>query len=975
MKINLNSIRIREINSKDLKNDDSGLWFRKTKHMEYDAFLNPSLDILEFRRMSKNKDVIFSMGDIDYTDVFINVIINKDTPIDIYKYGLYEKDGEKITYYVEYKRSGSAAKNGKHLFIMKEFHEHMMNWTWMNRPPVFDNIQMSYVERKAYETLVNSTIKDVVVIDPKDILVLDDIKHFFMTNAALIGINSMNEPTLNRCVTEVENIVTDGECLIDYSVFGTMNNGMMLLRNFFFKSCGFRTDIQGYYKEIYGEEYETAEITDCWGFPIKVKNIKMIVTKSSFKLFKFNKYFTINQPEERMHQMEISKENNAVKKIPGFEYERDELLEIDDSFVGSSIDASVGEGFDLFSEWIDWVRRNDCIFGVVKNEEEHKENRKFTYQMINSMDFSEQDIENMLREDIEKYIELKTDDDAYEKYIGAGKDTGTDPTYTEYFLMKMVEKNPKFRQTKVYKDKKDKCLRAYLQRLYEGKITINANYRTLCSMPWELLQYSVYRDVEKIKPILQKNEVCILDIPEGEEVVLCRNPHTCASNVVYARNKIPEEIKKWFHFDRKNHKCNIVVISPWEWDVMAALNGADFDSDEVLCIREEIVIEKAKELMQNEIISSVPHEVKDDFNKKIEHYINDYENQRATDISLSNNKIGLISNYVQALNSYYWHSKRAVSSRASEPETLYDDIQILSVLTGLEIDKAKHVYQFDAGTIARKLVEKHIDYNAQKPRFMTFYSTSSKNKDDNTDWLECPMDYLAKKLFNLGETEERLSNHTNVSTVQLNELFDYEDCKGYDAKKVDAVLEKMESCIRLIRRYNINKKNLEWEENAGRKEETLMETQKLMNKNKIKLKDLKRILYIIFTKDVIDQMKNKNIKKGFIVALKVNNEHEYEYLLKDDRYKEVLANSDKQINYKKYKTLFEQFLEEKPMAVDDLLEFGKKIKKEKNEINLAYVIQTLNEKRKYGAVRDQQLMSLSLIYSVWPHMLEQCLKE
>ena len=34
MKINLNSIRIREINSKDLKNDDSGLWFRKTKHME-----------------------------------------------------------------------------------------------------------------------------------------------------------------------------------------------------------------------------------------------------------------------------------------------------------------------------------------------------------------------------------------------------------------------------------------------------------------------------------------------------------------------------------------------------------------------------------------------------------------------------------------------------------------------------------------------------------------------------------------------------------------------------------------------------------------------------------------------------------------------------------------------------------------------------------------------------------------------------
>ena len=101
------------------------------------------------------------------------------------------------------------------------------------------------------------------------------------------------ELDINRCEDSVENNLFDGECLIDESVFKEekIDAGMILLRNFFFKSCGFRTDIQGYYKQIWGEQYEQAEITDCFGNNLEVKKIKMIVTKSSFKLFKFRKYF------------------------------------------------------------------------------------------------------------------------------------------------------------------------------------------------------------------------------------------------------------------------------------------------------------------------------------------------------------------------------------------------------------------------------------------------------------------------------------------------------------------------------------------------------------------------------------------------------------------------------------------------------------------------------------------------------------
>ncbi|MDD6805977.1 MAG: hypothetical protein PUD77_06900 [Clostridiales bacterium] len=983
MSINLSYIRIREIEEKELKEDKDGLRF-DGKQPRYSALLNPSLDILEFRRLAKEREkvtgekIIFSRGTVEYTDVFISVSLSSNTPTQLYESGFCEwKDGQSV-HYLEYKRSGSAAKNGKHLFIREDFYAPMMRWTWMGKPPIHHNIRMSYVERKAYEALVNSSIKDIVTIDPESILVLQDLEHSFVTNAAMVETDSEGKIALHRQPVTWTNMVTDGECLIDDSVFGSADCGMMLLRNFFFKSCGFRTDIQGYYRTVFGNRYETATVEDCFGFPIPVKNIRMIVSLSSLKLFKFQKYFAMDEPMEQMksafHSPMKLQNHKSSANDPQMQQRYEVVQEDHTDFLQDS-------GLNLYLEWIEAVKQNGNVFGVVKYEEKHRDKRPFTYQMINSLDLSEEDIKELLEEDIETFVTLKTEDEAYEDYVSFGKGLSGDPIYTERFLLQMVKKNPAFRNTKIYKDKKYKFLQSYLQKLYQGKITISADYRTLCSMPMEYLQYSVDRDIEHIRPVLNKGEVCILDIPEGEELVLCRNPHTCASNVVVVKNRIPPEITGWFSFLRKDNTSNIVVLSPWEWDVMAALNGADFDSDEVLCIREPMVVERAKRMLQDELIGSVPHVEEKQFQKggKLQQGIMDYESQKGTDKLLLNNNIGRISNYVQALNSYFWDSKSKTNPALKEPDTLYDDIQILSVLVGMEIDKAKHHYTIDAGERARQLVEKHIDYTENKPLFMRFLNEKERKtavqKASQGLWMDCPMDYVAKQIFELYTTHEKLVNKPKTATIPLEELFVFEDYKGYDAKKAEAVLEKMNSCIKALRTLHINQQNLSWEVNVKIKNDTLADTLALLKKNRIKIREMKRILSVILERDVNDIMRRKKKREGFLKALQVNNQKGIEWVNQNQCDTESQHPETKsQIDYKKCRKLFERYLNLDPNTDEEIIEFGKTVKEEKNLKNLAYMLQVLDSKRKYGYVKDETLMSLAILHLVWPELLEQCLR-
>ena len=108
---------------------------------------------------------------------------------------------------------------------------------------------------------------------------------------------------------KVKNTLFDGQALIDTSIFPEWGEGYILLRHHLCKMAAFHSNIQLFMKEYFGDRYETATVKDMWGNDVRVKDIKLITTDNAMKWLKFD---------------------------VSYDY------------------------------WSEWVRANDCMFGIVK---------------------------------------------------------------------------------------------------------------------------------------------------------------------------------------------------------------------------------------------------------------------------------------------------------------------------------------------------------------------------------------------------------------------------------------------------------------------------------------------------------------------------------------------------------------------------------------------------------------------------------
>ena len=87
--------------------------------------------------------------------------------------------------------------------------------------------------------------------------------------------------------SEITNVLWDGMGIIDDSIFPENMKGFIYCRSHFFKSCLFRGSVQEYFRDYYGDDYNTAYETDMTGRRMKVTDIKVIVTENSLKWIKF----------------------------------------------------------------------------------------------------------------------------------------------------------------------------------------------------------------------------------------------------------------------------------------------------------------------------------------------------------------------------------------------------------------------------------------------------------------------------------------------------------------------------------------------------------------------------------------------------------------------------------------------------------------------------------------------------------------
>ena len=419
---------------------------------------------------------------------------------------------ETIHYKMAYRTPGKA-KKGSCMFIREELHDKAMRFLRMGL--TLPDEKAPIVEIGAYSSLSTSTIIDKVKIKPEEILVIKDVDAFFETNVISVELDENKHcVAIPREGYKVKNTLFDGQALIDESIFPKWGEGYILLRHHFCKMAAFRSNIQLFFQDYFGDRYKEAEVIDYWGRSIPVKQIKLITTENALKWLKF------------------------------------------------------GVTFDY---WADWVRENGCQFGIVKTAHESKLGavQKMSYQMVNALDMDT--MEETCQCTLDYIHELKTNDAVFLEYLKKNSNFSNDFEV----LIALVQHNPQFIRCDYYRERKKMIIRTYINNVKNGKLIQDADNLVIVGSPFAMLLAAVGDDVNKDDSLLREDG-CIQCYTErfedGEYLAGFRSPFNSRNNLDYLHNHYDERFKKYFTFGPQ-----IIAINMIGTDAQDRNNGSDQD--------------------------------------------------------------------------------------------------------------------------------------------------------------------------------------------------------------------------------------------------------------------------------------------------------------------------------------------------------------------------------------------------------------
>ena len=467
------------------------------------------------------------------------------------KYPKYNKktkewDYETIHYLMLYRTPGKA-KKGSCMFIRKSLYKKAHEFLTMGIKIPKKNSPI--VEIGAYQSLITSSIEGKVAIDPQHILILKDVDSFCNTNVVSIEINKdkqcISVPKENY---EVCNTIFDGQALIDESVFPEWGNGYVLLRQHFFKAAAFCTRIQTFFKDYFGDSYDTATVTDMWGNSHLAKDIKMITTDNACKWLKF-------------------------------------------------------DGID-YAYWCDKVGQLNNYFGIVKTAHKSKmgDMQRMSYQMVNALSV---DIMDDVLCDTKEYVrKLKNDDEVFFEFLRRNANFMSDYEV----LLALCEHNPNFVKSDYFRERRTKIISDYLLDIKTGHIVQNGDNLVLVGSPYAMLLHSVGEDVETDPTFKVEKEAIqcwTARFADNEYLAEFRSPFNSCHNLGYLHNVYHEYWDKYFRLGKQ-----IIAVNTLHTDFEDRNNGSDFDSDMIYTTNQKDVVERAKYCYVNyaTIVNNIPKE-------------------------------------------------------------------------------------------------------------------------------------------------------------------------------------------------------------------------------------------------------------------------------------------------------------------------------------------------------------------------------
>lgn len=656
---------------------------------------------------------------------------------------------EEITHYKMLYRSTGKAKKGSCMFICDRLYDKAIKFLRMGLKLPKENAPI--VEMSAYSSLIASSIVDTIRINPKNILILKDVDSFFNTNVI-----SVETDEYKHCIAvskenyQLKNTMFDGQCLIDESIFPKWGEGYVLLRHHMCKMACFKTKIQKFFKDYYGDNYNTATVKDMFGNDHYVKDIELITTDNAMKWLKFD---------------------------VSYDY------------------------------WCNKVYENGCQFGIVKTAHKSKlgDVQKMSYQMINTLDINI--MPNVVQKSVEYIEQLKGDNEVFLQYLRDNKNFSNDYEV----LVALCEQNMDFTRSEYFRNRKRKIIESYVKNFKFGKVIQDADNLVFVGSPYAMLLYTVGEDVENDSTFNQEKDAiqCFTQrFNDGEHLACFRSPHNSQHNISHLHNVYSEEYFKYFDFGRQ-----IIALNTLHTDIQDRLNGCDFDSDSGYITNQKNIVQCAKNCYLNypTIVNNIPKDKNKYDNTLLSHAIVDNKLAQAQMAIGSSSNLAQVSitysyNFDDQKYKDYVCILSVLAQVAIDNAKRTFDIDLESEIDRIKVDMCVSKYKYPTFWLnirkdfnkkhdelkkylkdinELKIVPKEIeDGEKTMEEFLTKLKADIKKKDRINRSLKCPMNYLC----DLKLTKQRNEN----STLSMNHFFNkYElETNRRQSKKVEELIEK-----------------------------------------------------------------------------------------------------------------------------------------------------------------------------------------
>lgn len=452
---------------------------------------------------------------------------------------------KKIHYRMLYRTSGKA-KEGSCMFINERLYDKAMNFIRMGID--LPSRDAPIVEISAYSALIASTIIDRIHIRPEQILILKDVESSYRTTAVSVEVNDQKQ-CIARTVEdyELKNVLFDGQALIDSSIFPPWANGYILLRQHFTKMAAFCSNIQDFFKDYFGKDYETATVTDMWGRKMKASEIRLITTDNAVKWLKFN----------------VSREY-----------------------------------------WDSWLEQNDCLFGIVKTAHASKMGnlQRMSYQMVNTLDMAT--METMVQTSRDYVNRLKSDNAFFLQYLKNSASFINDYDV----LAALAEHNPDFINSDYFRERRYKIIDNYITNFKNGRLLQDGDNLVICGSPYAMLLHAVGEDPLQDPTFTTEDGAiqCWTErFDDGEYLAEFRSPFNSRNNLGCLHNVQHELLDRYFRIGRQCVAVNMIGTC-----FQARNNGSDQDSDSVYATNQADIVNHAKFCMHHypTIENNIPKE-------------------------------------------------------------------------------------------------------------------------------------------------------------------------------------------------------------------------------------------------------------------------------------------------------------------------------------------------------------------------------